>query len=219
MFSFYVDLKPLLLLCYLGGFILNVLTFILFYFIFAFQASESKREQFRRYLEKSGVLDTLTSGEWTESSDSCWCDSFRNNNIPFNIFWYQLLQVNESKSNYFVSCWSCIIFCLTCWIWTCRLNRGGQQPSVRFEHGVRSLVLFWWRPQTIRGFHTCIVTWSQLQHCIHLIIKTLYYLSLITQSSVTPEKPQIITNQFPGCCMQLILEDILIQLFIHGRSL
>lgn len=29
-----------------------------------FQASESKREQFRRYLEKSGVLDTLTSGKW-----------------------------------------------------------------------------------------------------------------------------------------------------------
>ncbi|XP_013885966.1 C-Myc-binding protein [Austrofundulus limnaeus] len=26
-----------------------------------YRASESKREQFRRYLEKSGVLDTLTS--------------------------------------------------------------------------------------------------------------------------------------------------------------
>uniref|UniRef100_A0A8C4FCV4 c-Myc-binding protein n=1 Tax=Dicentrarchus labrax TaxID=13489 RepID=A0A8C4FCV4_DICLA len=27
-----------------------------------YRASESKREQFRRYLEKSGVLDTITSG-------------------------------------------------------------------------------------------------------------------------------------------------------------
>ncbi|KAF6730555.1 C-Myc-binding protein [Oryzias melastigma] len=27
----------------------------------SYRASESKREQFRRYLEKSGVLDTLTS--------------------------------------------------------------------------------------------------------------------------------------------------------------
>lgn len=27
------------------------------------QAADSKREQFRRYLEKSGVLDTLTKGE------------------------------------------------------------------------------------------------------------------------------------------------------------
>lgn len=34
-------------------------------FVCVFQASESKREQFRRYLEKSGVLDTLTSGGFT----------------------------------------------------------------------------------------------------------------------------------------------------------
>ncbi|ELK01939.1 C-Myc-binding protein, partial [Pteropus alecto] len=29
------------------------------------QAADSKREQFRRYLEKSGVLDTLTKGAAT----------------------------------------------------------------------------------------------------------------------------------------------------------
>uniref|UniRef100_A0A2I3S441 MYC binding protein n=1 Tax=Pan troglodytes TaxID=9598 RepID=A0A2I3S441_PANTR len=28
-----------------------------------YKAADSKREQFRRYLEKSGVLDTLTKGE------------------------------------------------------------------------------------------------------------------------------------------------------------
>lgn len=35
-----------------------------------FQASESKREQFRRYLEKSGVLDTITSGKYASSSQT-----------------------------------------------------------------------------------------------------------------------------------------------------
>ncbi|KAK1340175.1 hypothetical protein QTO34_018740 [Cnephaeus nilssonii] len=29
-----------------------------------YKAADSKREQFRRYLEKSGVLDTLTKGEY-----------------------------------------------------------------------------------------------------------------------------------------------------------
>lgn len=46
-----------------------------------FQASESKREQFRRYLEKSGVLDTLTSGKWTppvqpgDINDNGFCET------------------------------------------------------------------------------------------------------------------------------------------------
>uniref|UniRef100_A0A8B9ZUV6 Uncharacterized protein n=1 Tax=Anas zonorhyncha TaxID=75864 RepID=A0A8B9ZUV6_9AVES len=35
-----------------------------------YKAADSKREQFRRYLEKSGVLDTLTKG--TGRGGSCF---------------------------------------------------------------------------------------------------------------------------------------------------
>ena len=33
--------------------------------LFLLQAADSKREEFRKYLEKSGVLDTLTKGNET----------------------------------------------------------------------------------------------------------------------------------------------------------
>jgi hypothetical protein len=38
-----------------------------------YQTPESKKQEFRKYLEKSGVIDALTKGKWEQKLFLCSC--------------------------------------------------------------------------------------------------------------------------------------------------
>lgn len=90
--------------------------------VFLFKGSESKREQFRRYLEKTGVMDGLTNGNFSSNSTHWSFNKYVSNNF---IFWF-LLQCN--KASFFIPNFSADIS-----VW--RNRKTEQRVGVSFHYG------------------------------------------------------------------------------------